>query len=97
MEETFLIEKEKKIDYIPLLFQDPRIKKELYETIELIEFEKVVEVLIAALKKAREEIAIEKYKRGEITLSQLKSILNVSEWEIDEILKKYNVFRRYNL
>jgi len=97
MEETIIIKKEKVMDYIPILLQNPRILKELSETIELIELEKVVDLVIEALKKAKEEIAIEKYKKGEITLSQLKKILNVSEWEIDKILKEHNVFRRYEL
>ena len=82
---------------IDSILQDPRIKEELSAISELVGYDEVIETLIKALKEAKEKIAVERYKEGKITLSELKRMLNVSEWEIDEILRKYGVYRRYEL
>ncbi len=82
---------------IDSILQDPRIREELSTISELVGYDEVIETLIKALKEAKEKIAVERYKERKITLSELKKVLNVSEWEIDEILRKYGVYRKYEL
>lgn len=82
---------------IDSILQDPRIREELSTISELVGYDEVIETLIKALKETKEKIAVERYKEGKITLSELKRMLNVSEWEIDEILRKYGVYRKYEL
>lgn len=83
------------------LLSNPEVQKELQKLQNIVGTEKVIEdlanSLYRALKEFVEKLAVEKYKNGEITLGQLKKILGVSEWEIDDILRKYNVYRRYEL
>ncbi len=64
---------------IDSIHQDPRIKEELSAISELVGYDEVIETLIKALKEAKEKIAVERYKEGKITLSELKRMLNVSE------------------
>jgi len=82
---------------IDFVLQDPRIKEELSAISELVGYDEFINTLIKALREAKEKIAVERYKEGKITLSELKRVLNVSEWEIDDILKKYGVYRKYEL
>ncbi len=89
------------IDYmheaLPLVLQNPKIQEELSKISELTSLEEPIKIIIKALEDVKEKLAVEKYKEGKITLSQLKDILEVSEWEIDELLKKHNVFRKYEV
>ncbi len=82
---------------IDFILQDPRVKKELSAISELVGYEEFINTLIKALRETKERISVERYRDGKITLSELKRVLNVSEWEIDDILKKYGVYRRYEL
>ena len=79
----------------------PEIQNEIRKLHNIIETEKIIEELATSLykvlKELVEKLAVERYKNGEITLGQLKEILGVSEWEIDDILKKYNVYRKYKI
>lgn len=94
MIDCIMLETKALIDFV---LQDPRIKEELSAISELVGYDEFINTLIKALREAKEKIAVERYKEGKITLSELKRVLNVSEWEIDDILKKYGVYRKYEL
>ena len=53
--------------------------------------------MLGVYKKLKEWYLVNKYKNNKITLGELKKKLNVSEWEIDDILRKYKVYRKYEL
>ncbi len=82
---------------VPLILQNEIVQGELRKIEEILDVEELISIIIDALKEAKEKIAVKKYSEGKLTLAQLKEILGVSEWEIDEILKKHGVFRRYEI
>lgn len=71
-----------------------KIAKEIEEYVKLSGLDKISAIehlLKIGLKNSKIEIAIDKYKRGEISITRASEIAGVSLWEFMDELKKRNI------